>query len=169
MVIGGTWEQPYDTNVLAPASPVQTVCTSPDQPCVSGLPVDHFVARAYAWVTGADAWPAYNTPITITQGSQTFQTTQGAQMLYDFSNDLSGPELLIVGNSSNSSKQERSPDNWLPLNQGMYCAYAKMWIAVKWQWSLKVSTRTGGTSVFPDGTTGLSEKTALQYMLSHYC
>ena len=168
-VIGGTWQQPYDTILGAPATPVVTECPSPSQPCVSGLPVDHFVPRAYAWVTGASQWQnAYTTPITVTQGTQTVNTTQGGQMLYDFSNDLSRDELLIVGKSSNSTKQDRPPENWMPSNQGMYCAYAKMWIQVKWQWNLSVATEDVGTWPFPDGTTGLSEKDALQHILINY-
>jgi lysophospholipase L1-like esterase len=170
VVIGGTWQQPYDTTAGAPATPVETECVSPDQPCVSGLPVDHFVPRAYAWVTGADTWlQDYPTAITVTQGTSTVQTTQGGQMLYDFSNDLSGDELLIVGNSSNSAKGDSGPQSWMPQNQGMYCAYAKMWVEVKWQWDLAVATGPVGTVIFPGQTTGLSEKDALQYLLNNYC
>jgi lysophospholipase L1-like esterase len=169
VVIGGTWQQPYDTTVGAATTPVQTVCTSPNQPCVSTLQVDHFVPAANAWVTGADTWPAYTTPITVTQGGTTVKTTQGGQMLYDFSNDLSGPQLLIVGGSSNASKGFNGPQNWVPPNQGMYCAYAKMWIAVKWQWDLAVVTAPVGTVIFPNQTTGLSEQGALQYLLTNYC
>jgi hypothetical protein len=169
-VIGGTWQQPYDSDEADPTTPVETECTSPDQTCVSGLPVDHFVPRAYAWVTGADTWPDYSTAITMTLASgATDNTTQGQQMLYDFSNDLSGDELLIVGNSSNSSKGARPPENWMPANQGMYCAYAKMWIEVKWQWNLAVATADVGTVIFPGQTTGLSEQAALQYLLDNYC
>jgi hypothetical protein len=28
----------------------------------------------------------------------------------------------------------------MPANTGMKCAYVKMWIAVKWEWSLEVGT-----------------------------
>jgi len=169
VVIGGTWQQPYDTTAGFPTTPVQTECTAPNQACVSGLPADHFVPTANAWITGADTWPDYSTAITVTQGGQTVNTTQGGQMLYDFSNDLSGPELLIVGNSTNSSKGFNGPQNWMPPNKGMYCAYAKMWIAVKWQWDLAVVTAPVGTVIFPNQTTGLSEQGALQYLLTNYC
>jgi hypothetical protein len=169
VVYAGTWQQPYDTTAGAPTTPVVNTWSS-QALIAANLPVDHFVPMAYAWVTGADTWPDYSTAITITLASgATEDTTQGQQMLYDFSNDLSGDELLIVGNSSNSAKGANPPEDWMPSNQGMYCAYAKMWIEVKWQWNLAVATADIGTFVFPDGTTGLSEQGALQYLLNNYC
>jgi hypothetical protein len=168
IVYAGTWQQPYDTTAGAPTTPVVNTWSSQAQ-IASNLPVDHLVPRAYAWVTGADEWAIYTTPITVTQGGVTVNTTQGGQMLYDFSNDLSGAELLIVGNSSNSSKQDSGPQDWMPANQGMWCAYAKMWIAVKWQWNLLVSAAPVGKVIFPGQTTGLSEKDTLTYLLNNYC
>ena len=61
-------------------------------------------------------------------------------MLTDFANDLGGPELLAVSSTSNSSKGDSPPEVWMPANPGMTCAYVKMWIAVKWEWSLEVGT-----------------------------
>ena len=115
-VVSGTWQQPYDTTAGSPATPVVSVNTTKAQ-IGSNLQVDHVVPAAYAWITGADMWPIYNTPITITQGTQIVSTTQGMQMLYDFSNDLSGAELLIVGSLSNSTKGGNGPQGWMPYTQ----------------------------------------------------
>jgi hypothetical protein len=82
-------------------------------------------------------------------------------MLTDFANDRSGPELLTVSSTSNSSKGSGGPQSWLPPNTGMTCAYVKMWIADKWDWNLGVSTVADGTG--PNGTTELA---ALQNILS---
>jgi hypothetical protein len=167
-VVSGTWQQPYDTTPGSPATPVVSVNTSKAS-IGSNLQVDHVVPTAYAWITGADQWPTYTTPITTTQGTQIVSTTQGMQMLYDFSNDLSGAELLIVGSLSNATKGFNGPQNWMPNNTGMWCAYAKMWIAVKWQWNLMVATAPVGSYIFPGQTAGMSEQGALQYILSTYC
>lgn len=61
-------------------------------------------------------------------------------MLIDFANDMSGPELLTISSTSNSSKGNRTPDVWIPNNTGMTCAYVKIWVAVKYDWNLGVAT-----------------------------
>jgi hypothetical protein len=132
----------------------------------ANLPVDHFVLRANAWITGADTWPDCTTAITGTQG-RARRTTQGQQMLSDFANDLSGAELLIVESSPNSAKQDSGPQDWMPVNQGMYCAYAKMWIEVKWEWNLAVNHTTAGTG--PSNTNAAPEQQYLQYLLNTSC
>ena len=70
----------------------------------------------------------------------------------------------MVSNSSNSSKQGRGPQDWMPNNKGLYCAYAKMWIAVKWEWNLAVNNTTFGTG--PVNTSALPEYQYLQSLLS---
>ena len=143
VVITGTWQLPYDVSPVSLSSPV--TFTTTNSPPSSNVPIDHFVARGNAWISGAYLWPTtYSTPSAVTP-NQTGQAdpTMGNQMLYDFSNDLGGPELLAVSGSSNSSKGDlppgSSPTGWLPGNPGMTCAYAKMWVAVKWQWDLSIA------------------------------
>lgn len=66
-------------------------------------------------------------------------------------------------------KGGNGPQGWMPYNVGMFCAYAKMWIAIKWQWNLSVATSPVGSYIFPGQTAGMTEKGALQYALSTYC
>ena len=143
---GGTWYTPYE------ATPTQQLCTPQATGCVgANLPIDHLVPTLMAWQSNAYNWVnAYG--------------AQGTQMLIDFGNDLGGPQLLVVSNSSNSSKGTRGPQDWLPNNTGMYCTYAKMWIAVKWEWNLAVNNTTLGTG--PSNTNSLPEFQYLQSLLS---
>jgi hypothetical protein len=72
-------------------------------------------------------------------------------MLTDFANDRGGPELLAVSSGSNNDKSNNPPEIWTPgvaagTNPGMTCAYVKMWIAVKWEWSLEVGTVDDGSN-----------------------
>jgi hypothetical protein len=73
IVVSGTWQQPYDTTLGAPNTPVQFTYASPSA-IGSALPVDHFVPTANAWITGADTWPDYSTAITVTQDSTARKT-----------------------------------------------------------------------------------------------
>jgi hypothetical protein len=134
-VTAGTWYTPYE------ATPTQQVCTPTATTCLGtfpGLPIDHLVPTKMAWQSGAWNWA---------NASPAGYGAQGTQMLKDFGNDLGGPQLLVVSTSSNSSKNARGPQDWMPNNTGMYCAYAKMWIAVKWEWNLQVNDTTPGTGV----------------------
>ena len=55
----------------------------------------------------------------------------------DFSNDLGYEHsLLAVSASSNRSKSDRDPAEWMPAADG--CWYVAAWIAVKHRWSLAV-------------------------------
>lgn len=99
---------------------------------------------------------------------------QGTQMLQDFGNDLGGPELLVVSTSSNSSKGASGPQDWMPNagggapnNTGLFCAYAEMWIAVKWEWNLGVNDSDPGTG--PANTGALPEQQYLQSLLTNDC
>jgi GDSL-like Lipase/Acylhydrolase family len=136
-VVSGMWELPYDV-ISGDETQPATAAYSGQPP--SGLPIDHVVARSNAWAQGAWNWQtAYPTTITVTTASGSQSTTMGQQMLADFANDMSGPELLVVSSNSNSQKQDFTPDKWMPANKGIACAYVKMWIAVKWDWNLGVS------------------------------
>lgn len=82
------------------------------------VPIDHLVALKDAWISGAHAW-----------SSAKKQT---------FANDLEHPQLIAVSRSSNSQKQDRSPDQWLP-DVSYQCTYAKSWIHVKRVYHLAVT------------------------------
>lgn len=81
------------------------------------LDIDHMVPLKEAWVSGAWRW----TPATRTA----------------YANDLGyGMSLLAVTASTNRSKGDRDPAQWLPAANR--CAYAKGWVGVKYRWRLSV-------------------------------
>jgi|GEM_PF-1791310 len=85
----------------------------------SGISIDHFIPLAEAWDSGASAW-----------------TTDKRR---DFANDLDDERALIgVTASSNSSKGDRDPAEWLPTNTSETCRYVTDWVAVKTRWSLSI-------------------------------
>jgi hypothetical protein len=83
----------------------------------SKLDIDHMVPLAEAWASGAWAWtPAERTA---------------------YANDLDQPFFLIaVSASSNRSKGDRDPAEWLPPDNSYDCTYVHDWIAVKQAWHL---------------------------------
>ena len=85
----------------------------------SSFDIDHVVALKEAWDSGAWNW-------TSTQRQA-------------FANDLSQPFFLIaVSASSNRSKSDRDPAEWLPTNTAYRCDYVRVWIDVKRAWNLSV-------------------------------
>ncbi|MBS45379.1 MAG: HNH endonuclease [Nocardioides sp.] len=79
--------------------------------------VDHVVPLAEAWDSGAAAW--------------------SAERREAFANDLGDPRRLVaVSASSNRSKSDADPPEWMP--DLARCAYARDWVAVKLRWSLSV-------------------------------
>lgn len=79
--------------------------------------VDHLVPLAEAWDSGAKRWNA--------------ATRQR------FANDLRDARTLIaVTASSNRSKSDGDPAEWLP-SRGR-CGYLRQWVAVKTRWRLRV-------------------------------
>ncbi len=63
-----------------------------------------------------------------------------------YANDLDHPETLIaVDDGSNSSKSDKSPDQWLPPNGSYRCTYVIEWVTVKATWSLNVTTAERAT------------------------
>ena len=85
----------------------------------SKFDVDHFVPLKEAWQSGANRWNS---------------TTRTA-----FANDLSfAGSLIAVSASSNRSKSDKDPNNWMPTNKKYHCVYVANWIAVKYRWSLTV-------------------------------
>jgi hypothetical protein len=61
-----------------------------------------------------------------------------------FANDLDNPQLIAVTASSNRSKGDQDPANWLPPNPAYRCAYVQMWVAVKSTWQLTVQQAEKG-------------------------
>ncbi len=83
----------------------------------SELDVDHMVPLAEAWDSGAISWR----PDTRER----------------FANDLGDPRaLLAVSASSNRSKSDQDPAEWLPERRT--CRYVTYWVVVKTRWSLTV-------------------------------
>lgn len=85
----------------------------------STFDVDHFVPLAEAWGSGASRWEA---------------ATRQA-----FANDLGyDGSLIAVSASSNRSKGDSDPAEWLPPKTDYICTYVLTWVAVKYRWSLSV-------------------------------
>lgn len=84
----------------------------------SDLDIDHMVPLAEAWDSGARKW--------------------SSAQRQAYANDLGDPRALIaVTASSNRSKSDQDPADWLPdLN---VCQYVQNWIAVKVRWRLSIN------------------------------
>ena len=96
------------------------------------LDVDHMVPLAEAWRSGARNWT---------------ESTRRA-----FANDLDDPRSLIaVSASSNRSKSDSDPADWLPSYTAHRCDYVGAWVAIKHRWELSIDSR---------------EKAAIQRVLS---
>jgi hypothetical protein len=85
----------------------------------SDIDIDHFVPLAEAWDSGAKSWTASKRE--------------------QYANDLEHPEALIaVSDTSNQSKSDRDPAEWLPPAEDYRCTYAATWVEVKLIWELSV-------------------------------
>ncbi|MEN9922722.1 MAG: hypothetical protein RIS09_236 [Actinomycetota bacterium] len=85
----------------------------------SSLDIDHVVALKEAWESGASGW-----------------TSSERQQ---FANDLGfNRSLIAVSASTNRSKSDRDPTNWLPPSNAYRCEYLVSWIQVKYRWRLRV-------------------------------
>ncbi|GGP42827.1 HNH endonuclease family protein [Streptomyces abikoensis] len=85
----------------------------------SKVDIDHMVPLANAWRSGADTW-----------------TTDKRKA---FANDLGNSQLYAVSASSNRSKGDQSPDQWVPPNQDFWCTYGRAWGHVKSLYGLSVT------------------------------
>jgi Protein of unknown function (DUF1524) len=101
----GSWYSVYDAVWVSNSSEVD---------------IDHIVALAEAWRSGAAAW--------------TISRRQG------FANDLEIAQLIAVSQSSNASKGDRDPSEWTPPNTNTWCIYAREWIWVKHSYSLTLDS-----------------------------
>lgn len=87
----------------------------------SELDVDHMVPLAEAWGSGARRW-----------------TTAVRE---SYANDIGyAGSLIAVTASSNRSKGDQDPAEWLPPRVSYRCTYISHWIAVKWRWRLAVDS-----------------------------
>ncbi|WP_158846327.1 HNH endonuclease family protein [Saccharothrix deserti] len=99
----GTWTSVYDGVVVTNAR---------------DLDIDHTVALAEAWRSGADKW-------TDEQRGK-------------FANDLGGLQLIAVTASSNRSKGDQDAAKWKPPVQTYWCTYARAVVSVKTLYALTV-------------------------------
>ena len=85
----------------------------------SDFDIDHMVPLAEAWDSGAGIW--------------------SDSRRRDFANDLSSSySLIAVSSSSNRSKSDGDPADWLPPDSTYVCEYVQQWVSVKQQWDLSV-------------------------------
>jgi hypothetical protein len=103
--ISGTWRSPYDDGVWTQASDVD---------------IDHMVALAEAWRSGADSW-----------------TTDRRE---DFANDLGSSQLWAVTDNVNQAKGDKDPSEWLPPRTEFHCMYARSWTDVKHRYGLTIDS-----------------------------
>lgn len=80
----------------------------------SKFQVDHVVALADSWRSGADEW----TP----------------EKRLAFANDPA--ELALTTAKVNASKNDRGPDEWAPVSKAAACVYGRRYTAIKFKWGL---------------------------------
>ena len=85
----------------------------------SSFDVDHMVPLKEAWDSGASLWDSAT--------RQAFANDLGFEM-----------SLIAVSASSNRSKSDRDPADWMPTNSDYKCEYAVAWTQVKSRWTLTI-------------------------------
>ncbi|MET0236049.1 MAG: HNH endonuclease family protein [Kibdelosporangium sp.] len=85
---------------------------------VSKIQIDHVVPLAAMWRSGASGWTVD-------------RRTAAA-------NDLRN--LVAVKGTVNQSKSDKTPDEWMPPNAAYTCSYARIYVGVKADYGLTVST-----------------------------
>ncbi|THV26229.1 HNH endonuclease family protein [Glycomyces paridis] len=83
------------------------------------LDIDHFVPLKEAWGSGAGEW--------TTEDRQSYANWTGNAW-----------HLIAVTASSNRSKSDQDPAEWMPEDEAVWCAYAWAWVEVKTEWHLSV-------------------------------
>ena len=83
----------------------------------SDIDIDHVVALATAWRSGASSWPAA-------------KKERFANVPFD---------LLSVEDNANQSKGDKGPEAWKPPRSAYHCTYARKWIGIKHYWTLSVT------------------------------
>lgn len=85
----------------------------------STFDIDHLVPLAEAWGSGARTW------------------TSARREAY--ANDAAyRPALIAVSASSNRSKGDQDPAEWLPDRAAYWCTYLRNWVGVKYRWHLSI-------------------------------
>lgn len=85
----------------------------------STFDIDHLVPLAEAWGSGAATW------------------TSARREAY--ANDTTyRPALIAVSASSNRSKGDQDPAEWMPERAGYWCTYLRSWVGVKYRWHLSI-------------------------------
>ena len=83
----------------------------------SDLDIDHIVPLAHAHRHGAEQW------------------TKAQRRV--FANDFEN--LLVVDDSTNQSKSDQAPHEWLPPQKSYWCEYGKRWERIKDKYGLRYS------------------------------
>lgn len=105
-ILTGRWYSLYDATTWTKASDVD---------------IDHVVALAEAWRSGAWSW-------------------SGARRS-SYANDLgAGWTLRAVTDNVNQAKGDDDPANWMPPYEPATCRYLADWVSVKIRWKLSVDT-----------------------------
>lgn len=102
-IVSGTWTSAYDGKVV----------NDPGE-----LDIDHVVALAEAWRSGADKW-----------------TDEQRER---FANDLGGLQLIAVTATSNRAKGDQDAAKWKPSVESYWCTYARAVVSVKTLYALTV-------------------------------
>ncbi|ROV68786.1 HNH endonuclease family protein [Streptomyces globisporus] len=104
---GGTWVSYYDGQEVTSAG---------------SLDIDHMVALAEAWDSGASAWSAAR--------REAYANDQGAHT-----------SLVAVTARTNRQKSDQDPADWMPPSPQAQCRYVGEWVATKLRWQLTVDDR----------------------------
>lgn len=83
------------------------------------IDIDHFVSLKEAWGSGAVDW-----------------TTEDRQVYANWQEN--NWHLIAVTASSNRSKSDQDPAEWMPEDEAVWCAYIWAWVEVKTEWHLSV-------------------------------
>jgi hypothetical protein len=101
-VLSGTWVDPYTGRTL----------TDPLE-----IEIDHVVALANAWRSGASSWDD--------------------ELRERFAND---PDVLLsVEAATNQAKSASGPEEWKPPDEDAWCDYSARWITIKAEYDLSVN------------------------------
>lgn len=88
----------------------------------SDLDIDHLIPLKEAHDSGAWAW--------------------SAELKKAFANDLKNKLVLIaVDDSTNQSKSDRDPAEWMPPSTSYHCQYVQDWVAVKRAYGLSIDSQ----------------------------
>jgi hypothetical protein len=88
----------------------------------SDLDIDHMIPLKEAHDSGAWAW--------------------SSELKRAFANDLKNKLVLIaVDDSTNQSKSDRDPAEWMPPNTSYHCQYVQDWVAVKRAYALSIDSQ----------------------------